>query len=310
VAVTPHAAGQSAYPDKLVRFIVPYGPGGAPDIVARLVTQQLSEKWKQPVIVENRAGAGGNIGTAAAAKAAPDGYTFLLGTVGPLTVAPAMTKDLPYDSLKDFVPLTNGVSVNNVLVVSAATSIHSVADLIASAKANPGRLNYGSSGPGATDHLAAEVFNGMANVNIVHVPFKGGNAVMVAILNGDVQLTFGTVPTAISHIRSGKLRALGVTGSRRLALLPELPTISQAGLQGYDVTTWYGFLAPAGTPAAIVAKVSQDIRDALKSPAVSEKLTAQGLEPWPTTPEEFGVRIREDLQRWASVVRKLGLSPN
>ena len=314
LGVVPHAASQSGasaasgYPARLVRLIVPYGPGGAPDVVARLVTQKLSEAWAQPIIVDNRPGAGGEIGTALAAKAAPDGYTLLMGTIGPLTVSPALVKALPYDPLKDFSPLTNGVSVNNVLVVSASTSVRTVADLIAAAKAKPGSLNYGSSGLGATDHLAAEVFKDMTKVNMVHVPFKGGQAAMAAILNNDIQLSFGTPPTAMAHIRSAKLRPLGVTGSRRLSLLPEVPTISEAGVAGYDVTSWYGFLAPAGTPTEIVAKISGDIGRALKSKDVSDKLAAQGLEPWPTTPEEFGARIRDDLRRWGGIVRKLGLS--
>lgn len=296
------------YPTRPVRVIVPFPPGGAPDLVARLVTQKLSDAWAQPVIVDNRPGAAGNIGTALAAKSAPDGYTVLLGTIGPLAVAPAMVKALPYDPLKDLAPITNAVAVNNLLVVNASMPIKSVAELVAAAKASPGKLNYGSTGSGATDHLAGEVFKDVAGVNLTHVPFKGGPAAIAAILNGDIQLSFATVPTVLAHIRGGRLLPLGVTGAKRLSLLPDVPTIRESGVPGYDVTAWYGVLVPAGTSKLIVAKLNAEIVRALRSTDVSEKLLAQGLEPWPTTPEEFGARIREDHGRWGAVVRKLGLT--
>ena len=297
-----------AYPTRAVHVIVPFPPGGAPDLVARLVAQKLSEAWRQPVIVDNRPGAAGNIGTAAVAKSAPDGYTLLLGTIGPLAVAPAMVKALPYDPLKDFTPITNAVSVNNLLVVNASMPIKSVAELVAAAKASPGKLNYGSTGSGATDHLAGEVFKDVAGVDLMHVPFKGGPPAIAAILNGDIQLSFATVPTVLAHIRGGRLLPLGVTGAKRLSVLPDVPTIREAGIPGYDVTAWYGVLVPAGASKEIVAKLNAEIVRALNSTDVSEKLSAQGLEPWPTTPEEFGARIREDHERWGSVVRKLGLT--
>jgi len=312
LGIAPHAGSQTgaaaSFPTKPIVFIVPFPPGGATDLVARLVGQKLRETLGQPVVIENKPGAGGNIGTAAAAKAAPNGYTLLLGSIGPFAVAPSLYKTLPFDPIRDFAPVTIAVSVNNVLVVNPSLPIKSVKDLVAAAKASPGKLNYGSSGAGATDHLAGEVFKDMAGLNLVHVPFKGGVPAMTALLSGDIQLSFATAPTVIAYVKAGKMRALAVTGAKRLGALPDVPTINEAGVKGYDVTAWYGILQPAGTPTDIVLKLNGEIGRALKSPDVSEKLNAQGLEPWVTTPEQFAARIRDDLTRWTAVVRKLGIT--
>lgn len=309
VAAQTNVSADPNYPTKPIRFIVPFPPGGAADILARQVGQKLTEAWRQPVIVDNRAGATGTIGTAIVAKANPDGYSVLVGPTAVFTVAPSLYRSLPFDPIKDFQPVTIAVLNTNVLVVKSESPIKTVSELVAAAKASPGTLHYGSGGIGGSDHLAGEVFREIAGLNIVHVPYKGGAPALTALLGGEIQLLFGVASTVLPHIASGKLRALAVSGSKRLGTLPNLPTMNEAGISGYDVTTWYGFLLPAGTPKEIVTKLNVEIGRALKSPDLSEKLISQGFEPFPTTPEQFGARIRADHARWTGVLSKLGLKP-
>lgn len=296
------------YPARPIKIVVPFSPGGATDLVARQVGQKLQEAWSQPVVIDNRAGAGGNIGAQAVARSAPDGYTLLLGSFGPMVINQFLRKELPFDPARDFIPITSLVNVNNVLVVSNDLPVKDVEQLIAYGRANPGRLNYGSSGIGATDHLAAELFKDMARIDMQHVPFKGGVAAITSLISGDTPISFATAPTVLSHIQAGKIRALGVAGSRRLAMLPEMPTVAEAGLPGFDVATWFGLFAPADTPAEIVAKLNREIVRILALPEVDEALRINGLEAAPTTSAEFAKRIRNDTEQWSALIRKIGVT--
>lgn len=311
----PHAAqAQQAasvaqdYPSRAVRIIVPFSAGGATDLVARQVAHKLEEAWAQPVVVDNRSGAGGNIGAYAVARAEPDGYTLLLGSMGPLVINQFLQKDLPFNPRKDFAPITSLVDVENVLVVSNSLPVNNVKELIAYAKANPGKLNYASSGFGTTDHLAAEMFKDMAKVDMVHVPFKGGSLAIHSILAGDTPVSFATTAVALTHVRAGKLRALGVAGSRRLALLPTTPTVAEAGVDGYDVTTWYGLFAPAGTSPEIVAKLNRDVVLVLNLPEIRKVLQDNGFAVAPMTPGEFSERISNDTKKWSALIQRVGMT--
>lgn len=310
LAIHAQGAGQGAadYPARPVKIVVPFSPGGATDLVARQVGQKLHEAWSQPVVIENRAGAGGNIGAQAVARAPADGYMLFLGSMGPLVINQFLRKDLPFDPAKDFLPITSLVNVNNVLVVSNDLPARDVRELIAYGKANPGRLNYASSGIGATDHLAAELFKDMTQIDMQHIPFKGGVAAITSLIAGDTPISFATAPTVLSHIQAGKIRALGVTGSQRLAQLPDTPTVAEAGVEGFDVSTWFGLFAPAGTPAAIIEKLNRDVVKVLANPEIIEALRTGGLETAPTSAAEFADRIKRDTEKWSALIQKVGIS--
>ena len=298
------AALAQEYPSRPVRVVVPFAAGGPNDTIARLVAQKLAESLGQPFPVENRPGAGGNIGTDYAAKSTPDGYTLLSAGPGSLIVNPLMGK-VPYDTQRDFAPIALLARAPNALVAYPALPAHSVAELIALARARPGAINYASGGEGSTPHLAAALFASMAGVELTHVPYKGTAPATTDLIGGQVQIAFLGVPAVLPHIRSGKLRVLAVTGLRRSPELPEVPTVSESGVPGYEVSPWYGLLAPAGTPRAIVARLALEATRIVRAPETREKLSQQGAEAAGSTPEEYAAVIRADTSTLTGIVVSL-----
>ena len=305
------AAGQSqAYPSGPVRFIVPYTAGGASDVVTRIIGQKLAQLWSSSVVVENRGGAGGNIGTEAVARAVPDGYTLMMATVGTHGINPSLYPKIPYDAVADFEPICLVASTLSVLVVHPSVPVNSVQELIAMARAKPGELNFGSSGNGSSHHLAGAMFNSLARVNTTHVPYKGTVEMFTDLLGGRIQMTFDPIVSILPHIKAGKVRALAVTSPERSPGLPELPTMAESGAPGYDVRSWYGVLAPAKTPREIVNKVNADLNRAIKMPDVVEKLNDMGAPPIGGTPAELAAHIQRELKKWAQVVSESGAKVN
>jgi tripartite-type tricarboxylate transporter receptor subunit TctC len=302
------AFAQQDYPSRPIRLLVPFAPGGGTDAAARVISKKLSENLGQSIVVDNKGGAGGNIAAAEVAKAEPDGYTLFFGAIGPLSINPSLYRKLQFDPLKDFAPITMAVVFSNVLVAHPSVAANNVQELIAAAKSSPGTLNYGSSGTGGVGHLAGELFNNMAEVDLVHVPYKGGGPAMIDLIGGQIQLVFATAPTAIEHVRAGQIKALGVTSSKRMEALPDVPTIAEAGLSGYEVTNWYCFVAPAATPEEIIAKLNDEIRKAMASPEVNDALLAQGMEPTPTSPGELGTFIRSETEKWAQIIKERNIT--
>lgn len=296
------AAAAQTYPAKPVRLLVPFPAGGPTDIVARTMAQKMTELLGQQVLVDNRGGAGGLIGTELVAKSPPDGYTLLMGTIGGIAVAMSLQPKRGYDSLRDLAPVTQTVTVTNILVVHPTVPAKSVKELIALAKARKGGLNYASSGAGTVTHLAGELFKLMAKVDIAHVPFKGGAPALTALLSGEVDMSYENSLVVLPHIKAGKARALGVTGAKRSRLLPELPSIAET-LPGYDASGWYGLFVPAATPKPIVARLSAVSMQVLKMPDVVERLSNQGAEPVGSTPEAFGAFVRSEIDKWANLVK-------
>jgi tripartite-type tricarboxylate transporter receptor subunit TctC len=308
-AVTPLAgsvAHAQSYPSKPVRMIVPFPPGGSLDIAGRLIAQKLTDAWGQSVVVENKPGAGGNIGADFVAKSPPDGYTILLGALSTHAVNPSLYAKMPYDAAKDFAPITLIAVTPNVLVVNAASPVNNVKEFIAYAKANPGKLAFGSGSNGSAGHLAGELFKVETGTDAVHVPFKGGAPATQALLAGDTQFMFDNLANAMAQVKAGKLKALAVTTAERSKLVPDLPTMAEAGLPGFDISTWYGFFAPAGTPPAIIAKWNADVTKILNAPDVRAKLMADGAEPAPNTPEQFAQMIGRELTKYARIVKASG----
>ena len=299
-----HAVAQSTFPAKPVRIIVPFAPGGGTDAFARVVGAKLTQTWGQQVIVDNRAGAQGNIGTALGAKAAPDGYTVTLAYVGTLAINPHLYKDPGFDALKDFTAVTRGTLEAWVLVVHPSLPVKSARDLAALARQRPGQLTFASSASGT--QLVGELFKIATKTNILHVPYKGAGPAVIDLLAGNVQIMWSNPTAAVPHVRSGKLTGLMVTGKKRLEALPALPTSAEAGFPKLDVLGWYGLVVPAGTPQAIVTKLNADFVDALKSPDVRERMKASGQELSPSTPEQFQEQIRTDYALWGTVVRESG----
>lgn len=298
-------AQAQGYPGKPIRIVVPFPPGGGTDIVARILTQKLSESFGANFVIDNRAGAGGSIGTEMVAKAPPDGYT--LGIVsGSHAINPSLYSKLPFDAVRDFAPVTMLVSGPGLLVVHPSLPVKTVKELIALAKGKPGQLNYASAGNGTPPHLAGELFKSMAGVDMVHVPYKGNTPAFVDLISGQVSLSFPTIPSALPHVQAGRLRALAVTSRKRSAVMPQLPTIAESGLPGYDTSSWFGMLAPAGTPREIVRKLQQESAKVLQLRDVREKLLSQGLEPAGSTPEEFAATIESEIAKWAKVVKASG----
>jgi tripartite-type tricarboxylate transporter receptor subunit TctC len=299
-AQTAAAAGDR-YPSKPIKFIVTYSPGGGNDIIARLMAQKMTESMGQPVVVENRAGAGGTIGTAAAAKSAPDGYTIVLVSP-PFVMAPTLYPSLPYDTLKDLAPITVIGSVQNLLVVHPSVPAKSVEELIALGRAKNPPLNAATLGNATTQHLAAAMFNYMAKIDMLLVPYKGSAPGTNDLLAGHVQVMFNAMPSTLPFVKTGQLRALGVTGTKRSAMAPELPTIAET-LPGFEITTWYGVLAPSGTPPAIIARLNAEMTKASQLPDVKRKLAEMGLDVQMSSPEAFGSLIRAEMTKWAEVIR-------
>jgi tripartite-type tricarboxylate transporter receptor subunit TctC len=294
------------FPEKPIRFIVPFPPGGGNDILARVVAPKMAEFLGQSVIVDNRAGAGGNIGADIAAKSAPDGYTILIAS-NQVTMNPALYARLPFDIEKDFEPIALAASVPMVLVVHPSVAARSVSELIALAKANPGKLNHSTPGTGTPQHIAFEVFNHAAGINITHVPYKGTGPAIADLIGGQVQAAFGTMASLEQQVKAGKLRALAVATPKRSQTMREVPTVAESGLPGYDVSLWYSVLAPAGTPKDIVARLSGDIAKALALPEVRDKLTAQGFDVSYLNPEQMSELMRRDTARWGKSLREIGL---
>ena len=298
--------GQAQYPSKPVRLIVPYPPGGGTDTMARTLGLKLSEMLGQQVIVDNRPGGGANIGAELAAKSPPDGYTLLMCTIAHAT-AGSLYRKLGYDVLRDFTPVSLLATTPHILVIHPSVPVKSVKGLLALAKARPNELVYSSSGSGTPAHLAGELFKHMAGVSMVHVPYKGGGPSVVALLSGEVALAFATTPSVINHVKAGRLRAVAVTTARRSVATPELPTISELGLAGYDVGSWYGLLAPAGTQKDIVARINAESHKALRLPDVKQRMDASGFEALTSTPEEYGAFLRGEVDKWAKVVKAAGI---
>jgi tripartite-type tricarboxylate transporter receptor subunit TctC len=304
------ASWAQAYPTKPIRFIAPFAAGGALDTLTRTIAGRMQESWGQPVVVENRTGAGGNIGADLVAKAAPDGYTLVMGTIATHAINVSLYEKMPYDAVKDFAPVTIAASINNSLSVHPSVPAKNVAELIAYAKTNAGRLTFGSAGSGTSQHLAGELFKTMTGVDMVHIPYKGGAPAMVDLLAGQISMTFGDIPTALPHIRAGKLRSLAVTGAKRSPLLPEVPTIAEQGLAGFDVTAWFGVFTTAGTPRQVVNQLNAEIVRILSLPDVREKLIGIGMEPVTNSPDEFAAYVQSEIAKWARVVKASGAKAN
>jgi len=304
---TTTLAGAQQFPSKALHLIVPFPPGGGNDTVARAIAQQLGPDLGQPVVVDNRPGAGGSVGAELAAKAPPDGYTLFLAGVGSHVVNPNLHARLPYDPVRDFTPITLLATAPSVLVVNPAVPARTVAEFTAYARAHPGELNYASNGNGSAAQLAAAMYESMANVRMVHVPYKGIAPALTDLLSGEVQLMFGTVVALVPHIQAGKLRALAVTSRSRSALLPDVPTLAESGVPEYEAGSWYGVMAPAGTPREIVERLHGAIVRALKEPEVAKRLAAEGAIVIGSTPEEFGAHLRVELARVAKLVRAAGI---
>ncbi len=296
-----------AYPVKPVRVLAPFPAGAGVDIVARMLGQPLTELWGQAVVVDNRPGAGGTIACELVAKAVPDGHTLLLGNISTFAMAPGMYRKVNYDPVKSFAPITLVNTSTNILVVHPSVAAATTQAFIALAKARPGTINYASAGSGTSPHLAAELFKSMAGVDIVHVPYKGSPQALTDLLGGQTQAMFASLVSAIPHVRQNRLRALGVTATQRAAALPEVPTISESGVRGYDVAVWMGIVAPAGTPPAIIAQLNRQVGAILKTPEIREKLAAQGLEATSNSPAEFGAYIASEVPKWGKVIRQAGI---
>jgi tripartite-type tricarboxylate transporter receptor subunit TctC len=287
--------------------MVGFAPGGGTDIAARIVAKQLATEFGQQVVVENRAGAGGNIATGAVARAAPDGYLISLATISSLTVQPHLNSKLPYDPRRDLVPLTMGVVFANVLVVHPSVPATTVAEFVALARAKPGTIGYGTSGIGTTGHLAGELFRMMAQAPIVHVPYKGGGPAMTDLLGGQIPSVFASAPSALPQVKAGKIRALATTGAARSSFLPDVPTIAESGYPGYEATNWYAFVAPGKTPKDIVDRLNRDLVKSLNTPEIREQLLNNGMEPQPSTPEELARYMEREFATWGRVVKEAGI---
>jgi tripartite-type tricarboxylate transporter receptor subunit TctC len=302
---------QTAWPAKPVKIIVPFAPGGTTDLLARAMASELSKAFGQSFIVENKAGAGGNVGADAVAKSPADGYALLMGTVGTHGINVALYDKMPFDPVKDFAPVTLVAGVPNVMVMNTEKAkllgINSVADFITYAKANPGKLNMASSGNGTSIHLAGELFKSMSGTYLVHFPYRGSGPALLDLVGGTMDVMFDNLPSALPQIKAGKLKALAVTSSQRSAVLPDVPTIEEAGkLKGFDASSWFGLLAPAGTPPDIVNRVQQEVAKSLNSPVVKEKLLAQGAIPGGNSPQDFSKMIASEIKKWAQVVKVSG----
>jgi tripartite-type tricarboxylate transporter receptor subunit TctC len=304
-AIIAGGAAAQQYPSKTITMIVPFPAGGTTDILARPIAQKLSEKLGQQVIVDNRPGAGGTLGAGIVAKAASDGHTLLVAAVHH-TIATSLYKKLPYNFEKDLAPVTVIAFVPNVMLVNPSLPVKNVKDVIAMAKAQPGKLAYGSAGAGTTHHIAGEMFKTMAGIDIVHVPYKGGAPMMTDLIGGQVQMAFETSASAMSQIRGGKVKPLAVTTAKRSPALPDIPTIAESGIAGYELTTWYGVVAPAGTPKEIISKLQTEIANMLKTPDMKKRWEEQAAEPGGITPEEFAKIIHADTVKYAKVVKESG----
>ncbi len=306
LAVAGGAAAQGAFPSKPINIIVPFSAGGTTDILARIVGQYLGEELGQPVIIDNRPGAGGNIGGMAASRSPADGYTLFMGTVGTHAINQSLYSKMPFDPIKDFAPLSRVATVPNLLVANPAQPFKNVKELIAYAKANPGKVNFGSSGSGSSVHLSGELFKSMTKVDMVHVPYKGSAPAMTDLLGNQISVMFDNMPSAIQHVRSGKLRPIAVTTAKRSRELPDVPTIAEAGVPGYEATSWFGLWAPVKTPADVQQKLHAALVKVLKNPAVIKKIEDQGGDVVIDTQAQFDAYIKSEAAKWGKVVKESG----
>jgi tripartite-type tricarboxylate transporter receptor subunit TctC len=311
VFIAMPASAQSSWPNKPVRIVVPFAPGGTTDILARAVAPELAKAFGQPFVVDNRAGAGGNVGADLVAKAPADGYTLLMGTVGTHGINKSIYAKMPFDPQKDFAPITLVAGVPNVMVMNAEKAaqlgINSVADFVKYAKANPGKLSMASSGNGTSIHLAGELFKSKNGIFMTHIPYRGSGPALLDMIGGNVDVMFDNLPSAMPQIKGGKLKAFAVTSAERSAAMPELPTVEEAGkLKGFEASSWFGLLAPAGTPPEIVSRIQQEVAKALATPAIKEKMLAQGAIPSGNTPQQFAQLIDSEIAKWAQVVKASG----
>jgi tripartite-type tricarboxylate transporter receptor subunit TctC len=301
------AATAQNYPTRPIRMIVPYAPGGNVDISARIIGAPLAEILGQTIVVDNRPGAGGNLGAALVAKATPDGYTLLVGSSGPLSVNPVIFKNLPYDSIKDFAPISTVQAVPLVVLASPKAGFNSIADFIAAAKARPGKVTMASAGAGTTNHFAIELLANMANIKVLHVPYKGSGPALSELLGGQVETMVDQLAASIGYVKDGRLKVLAVTTPQRASALPNTPTLDELGYKGYQAATLLGLLAPAGTPKPVIAKLNAAVRKVMDNPAVSERFRGLGANPGASSPEEFSARIRDELHQWQGLAKKLNL---
>jgi len=306
---TSSSQGQG-YPSKPLRIVVPFAPGGSTDIVARILADKLAAPLGQSVVVDNRAGAAGNIGAEAVAKAAPDGYTLLMATTGVMAINNALYKNMTYDAAKDLEPVSYTTSITNVLTVPLEIPAKTVAELVALAKAQPGKLSFASSGAGSSTHLSGELFKSMAGIDVLHIPYKGSGQALIDLMAGRVSMIFDNMPSVLPYIRGGKLRGLGVTGSKRSAAMPELPTIAEAGVPGYESLSWSGIAVPAGTPKDIVLRLNRDIGTVLAMSEVRQKLTELGADPVGGPPDAFAAHVRTEREKWGRLIRERNIVVN
>lgn len=299
-------ASAQPYPSKTIRMIVPSAPGSGPDLIARVTAQKLSEQLGRSVVADPRPGAGGSLGAELAAKAPADGYTLIMASAGSHSVNPALYPKLPYDAVKDFAPIGLVSTAPNILIVHPSLPVKTVKDLIALARAKPGALTFGSGGNGSTAHLSGELFRVLAKVNMVHVPFKGAPSAVIGVMTGEISLAILNLPPALPHVKSGKLKALGVSTAKRSSAVPEIPSIAEAGLPGYDASTWYGLLAPAGTPGEIITRLSSELMKALRSDDMKKRIAVEGGDIAGGTPEDFAALIKRDIAKWTQVVQASG----
>jgi len=304
VMVQPVAQAQTRYPDKSVRVVVPAPPGSAPDFLVRLVGQKLSEAWGQPVVIDNIVGASGNIGTERVAKSAPDGYTLLFNTIGPIAVNVSLFEKLPYDPVKDLAPISLVAKMPNILTVNPAVPVKNLVELIALAKKEPGRLRYGTAGPGTTQHLSGELLNTLAGIQLTGVPYKSSAQMTTDALGGQIEVLFHNAPVLLPHLKSGGLRGIAITSAKRSPAAPELPTMAEAGVAGFEITAWFGFMAPRGTPQAIIAKIHADVARIVASQEVQERILSQASEPVGNSPDEYAAFINQEITKWRAVIKQ------
>jgi tripartite-type tricarboxylate transporter receptor subunit TctC len=306
-AFSPVAMAQ-AYPSKTIKIVVPFAVGGIADTFGRVIAQKLTESWGQAVIVENKGGAGGNIGADVVAKSPPDGYTLVIGNIGTHAVNPYLVKNMPFDPLKDFVPIAHVLDAEGLLVVHPAVKATTVSEIIALSKSEPGKLSYASGGMGTTSHLAGELFKSMAKVDLVHVPYKGNSPAITDLLGGQTQMIFATMPTVLPQVKAGRLRAIAVIGPERTPALPDVPAIAET-LPGFAVSNWIGLFAPAGTPNEIVVRLNAEVQRIMQQPDVQKRLETEGAKFIPTTPQSFAAFQRAEADKWSRAIREAGIKP-
>jgi tripartite-type tricarboxylate transporter receptor subunit TctC len=306
----PVANGQERYPAKPIRIVVPFAPGGSTDIFARLIGERLGGALGQPVVIENRPGASGNIGAEAVARSAPDGYTLLMATTGVMAINNALFKSMTYDAAKDFEPVIYIASISNVVIVPPDSPARTVGELIALAKKEPGKLSFASSGAGSSTHMSAELFRSMTGTDILHIPYKGSGQALPDLISGRVSMMFENAPGAVSHIKAGKVRALAVTGLKRAAAMPELPTVAESGVPGYESLSWSGLAAPAAAPKEIIQRVNRETAAILATPDMRARLAEQGAEAVGGPPEQFAAHIRAEREKWSRLIRERGIVVN